>query len=178
MVTPVPKPVPATQGKTAVRVVGTIHDDVIPIFILEDVLEDILDFSERDLQKEIGGFLVGGIFEDRSRTYIELQHFLPATDARSKSASLTFTHDTWARMTREVDQRFPEAHVLGWHHTHPGFGVFLSGYDLFIHRNFFREAWQIAMVVDPVQQEFRFFQWRQDEIVPCGFVVVTNEEAS
>jgi proteasome lid subunit RPN8/RPN11 len=64
--------------------------------------------------------------------------------------------------------------VVGWHHTHPGFGVFLSGYDLFIHQHFFREPWQIALVIDPQRQELGFFQWRGDRVSDCGFVCVCD----
>ena len=75
-------------------------------------------------------------------------------------------------MTRDVDQQFPGEVILGWHHTHPNFGIFLSGYDLFIHQHFFSEYWQIALVVDPLRNEFGFFQWRGDQVVDCGFLCV------
>ena len=65
--------------------------------------------------------------------------------------------------------------LLGWQHTHPGLGVFLSEQDLFIHRNFFAEAWQIALVVDPRRQDFAFFHWRQGQVRDCGFVCVADE---
>ena len=43
-------------------------------------------------------------------------------------------------LTREIEANFPTESLVGWQHTHPGFGIFLSGYDLFIHRNFFAAA--------------------------------------
>jgi proteasome lid subunit RPN8/RPN11 len=103
---------------------------------------------------------------------VEIRHFLPATETRSAVSSLTFTHDTWAALHREAETRFPDDLVLGWHHTHPGFGIFLSPHDLFIHRHFFREPWQVALVVDPRRCEFGFFQWRAGQVVDCGFVCV------
>ena len=168
---PTAKPAPARGGTAEGRAIGTIHNDALPIFIHEPVLEEILQFSERDLTREIGGFLVGGVHHDQ-RDYVEVRHFLPAVDARSGVASLKFTHETWSAMTREVDEQCPGEVVVGWHHTHPKLGIFLSGYDEFIHKNFFRERWQIALVVDPIQHEFGFFQWRGGEVVDCGFVCV------
>lgn len=166
MVKPVPKPLPLDG-----RSLGSIYEDAVAIFIRKAVLDQVLAYSEEDLHRELGGFLLGGYHED-GRAYVEVRHYLPAVDARSKAASLTFTHDTWARLNREVEGQFPDELVLGWHHTHPNIGVFLSGYDLFIHRHFFPQPWRIAMVVDPCRQEFEFFQWRNDEIVDCGFFVV------
>ena len=157
--------------------IGTIHDDSYTVLIADAVLEEILEYSEQDLNREAGGFLIGR-GDTTPRRHVEVCHFLPAVQARSRIASLMFTHDTWATMTREVERQFPDEAVLGWHHTHPGFGVFLSAYDLFIHRNFFREPWQIALVVDPRRQELGFFQWRDDQVVDCGFVCTKDTSAS
>jgi hypothetical protein len=40
--------------------------------------------------------------------------------------------------------------IVGWYHSHPGFGVEFSEMDLFIHRNFFPGPGQIAYVTDPL----------------------------
>ena len=81
-------------------------------------------------------------------------------------------------MTRQVEQRFPGAQVVGWHHTHPGLGLFLSEYDQFIHRNFFAGPWQVAMVVRPRQREFVFYQWRNEQLVDCGFVCIADNSSN
>lgn len=163
------------SGQTAAgRAVGAIHRNAFPIFIVEAVLEEILEYSGQDLDHELGGFLVGG-WREADGPRVEVRHFLPATDARSRPTSLTFTHDTWSAMTRQVEEKFPKQRVVGWQHTHPDLGVFLSGYDLFIHRHFFSEPWQVAMVVDPCREEFCFFQWRGDHIDDCGFVCLQRE---
>ncbi len=53
---------------------------------------------------------------------------------------------------------------MGWYHTHPDFGIFLSGHDQFIHRHFFAQPLQVAYVVDPIRQTRGFFQWRDGEL--------------
>ena len=171
MIEPITKPAPLRGSAIEGAVIGEIHGNAIPLFVYEPVLEEILEYSEQDLSAELGGFLVGGYHEDR-RPYVEIRHFVPAASARSRAASLTFTHETWALLNREVESQYPDDLVVGWHHTHPNFGIFLSAYDLFIHHHFFSEPWQIAMVVDPKRQEFGFFQWRDDQIADCGFVCV------
>lgn len=148
--------------------VGRISRHSPPIFVASPTLEAILEFSETDLQREIGGFLIGDVYLD-GRPYVEVQQFVPATQTRSHAASLVFTHDTWAAIHRRMEQDFPDLKIVGWHHTHPDMGIFLSGYDRFIHRHFFPAPWQVAMVVDPLRQEFAFFQWQNDSIVDCGF---------
>ena len=175
MIEPIPKPAPSQAKLSQGGAIGMLHRDSLPIFVHEAVLEEIIDYSERDPNRELGGFLLGGLHVDEYE-YVEIRHFLPAADAQSRAASLTFTHDTWAQLTREVDDKFPDEVILGWHHTHPDFGIFLSAYDLFIHRHFFSAPWQVALVVDPQRQEFGFFQWRQGKVVDCGFVCIEGVE--
>ena len=153
------------------RQVGTLYRGGPVIVICEAVLDAILDFSEQEQTRERGGFLLGAVYGDAPQ-YVVVRHFHPALEAQGNSASLTFTHETWANLTRESEANFPSESLIGWQHTHPGFGIFLSGYDLFIHKNFFTQTWQIAMVVDPRRQEFGFYHWRDGEVKDCGFVCV------
>lgn len=175
MLQPVPKRSPDEHGVRGNCVLGKLHTAAVRVYVHEPVLEQILDYSEQDLTRELGGFLLGGYHCDDA-PFVEVRHFLEAVDARSQAASLTFTHETWAAMTRDISQRFPDELIVGWQHTHPNLRVFLSGYDLFIHRHFFQEPWQIAMVVDPVLQEFGFFQWLHDDVVDCGFICLRDRQ--
>lgn len=174
MIQPTPKPAPTRDRSREAGILGEVHSDAVPIFVYGATLHQILDYSEEDRSRELGGFLVGGFHEDR-RAYVEVRHFLPARDAPSRVASLTFTHETWSQLHREVEAGYPNDRVVGWHHTHPNLGVFLSAYDLFVHRHFFAERWQVALVVDPQRQEFGFFQWRGKTITDCGFVYIHRE---
>jgi proteasome lid subunit RPN8/RPN11 len=151
------------------RAVGAIYHGAAVIVIQEPVLEQIIEYSEQGRRSEVGGFLLGGV-SGENPPFTVIRHFHPAVQAVSGGASLTFTHETWADLHRQTEQKHPTEMIVGWHHTHPGFGVFLSGYDLFIHRNFFPEPWQVALVVDPRRQEFGFFQWREGEVKDCGFL--------
>jgi proteasome lid subunit RPN8/RPN11 len=148
---------------------GTLYRGGAVVVIEESVLDEILAYSGRTTAGEVGGFLLGEVFSQETPCTI-VRYFHPATQATSRAASLTFTHETWADLHRQAESRFPGAAVVGWQHTHPGFGVFLSAHDLFIHRNFFSEPWQIAMVVDPRREELGFFHWRNGDVHDCGFV--------
>src|SRR6185437_9021328 len=57
------------------------------------------------------------------------------------------------------DESYPEKRIVGWYHSHPGFGVFLSDHDTFIHRNFFSSRDQVAWVYDPHSDEEGCFGW-------------------
>lgn len=153
------------------RQVGTLYRNAAVVVVREAALEAILDFSEQDVSRERGGFLLGGVYGEEPQ-FVVVRHFHPAREAQGSLVSLTFTHETWAALTREIGANFPSESLVGWQHTHPGLGVFLSANDLFIQQNFFSQSWQIALVVDPRRQEFGFFHWRQGEVRDCGFVCV------
>jgi proteasome lid subunit RPN8/RPN11 len=153
------------------RQVGTLYRGGAVVVIREAVLEAVLEYSEQDTGRERGGFLLGGIYGD-SPQYAVIRHFHPAAEALSGATSLTFTHESWASVTREIELNQPGECILGWQHTHPGMGVFLSAYDLFIQRHFFSQPWQVALVVDPRLRELAFFHWRGDEVRDCGFLCV------
>jgi len=84
--------------------------------------------------------------------YVKARHYV------NSAASFRFTHDTWSAISRECEQRFNDKLRVGWHHTHPGYGVFLSSMDQFIHRHFFNLPWMVALVVDPKQEHFDLYR--------------------
>ncbi|MCL6629131.1 MAG: hypothetical protein K6U00_05990, partial [Armatimonadetes bacterium] len=81
--------------------------------------------------------------------------------------SVKFTHKSWEYMNQVKDKKFLKKRIVGWWHTHPGFGIFLSSFDTFIHSNFFNLPWQIAFVIDPVSGKDGFFRWKDGQIVRC-----------
>jgi len=64
--------------------------------------------------------------------------------------------------TREAQH--PDKVIVGWYHTHPGWTIFLSEWDLFIHRSFFKDPWQFALVIDPSLDRAGFFVWKDDQV--------------
>ncbi|MHC5050070.1 MAG: hypothetical protein ACYTGK_05600, partial [Planctomycetota bacterium] len=83
--------------------------------------------------------------------------------ADEKTSELTFTHATWEHIHGEMDTKHQGKRILGWYHTHPGFGIFLSDRDLFIQKSFFNLPYQIALVYDPKSREHGVFTWRDNE---------------
>ena len=44
----------------------------------------------------------------------------------SHAATVVYTHDTWDAIFNEKDAKYPDHIIVGWFHTHPNFGIFLS----------------------------------------------------
>jgi len=113
--------------------------------------------SRRDI--EIGGVLLGTYALEGEQFYLEVIASLDARYTEESAASLTFTHRTWNDFNQRKAREYPESKIVGWYHTHPGYGIFLSAYDLFIQEHFFNQIGQVALVFDPVKDVAGFFYW-------------------
>jgi proteasome lid subunit RPN8/RPN11 len=134
----------------------------LPIFLDRRAADAIERHALSDTSVELGGILLGKECLDTAtgQAFVWVNQSLEAKHYANTQASFTYTHDSWEEITRERDQRFPQYDIVGWYHTHPNFGIFLSHHDLFIHQNFFSQALQVAYVVDPINQTRGFFYWR------------------
>ena len=115
--------------------------------------------AQSDLENEVGGWLIGSWREDQEtgQEFIVVERCLPALYARRGSAYLTFTQDSQVAMFEIMEEKFPDKELVGWYHTHPKMGVFLSNYDLFLHTHFFPHPWQVALVIEPHTNVAGFF---------------------
>ena len=96
--------------------------------------------------------------------------------ATNEASGVTFTAETWTHVQEVLEEEYPGKRIVGWYHSHPDFGVFLSDLDLFIHRNFFNFPWQVAHVFDPVREEEGLFVWRDGEPVKEDFFIDEDVE--
>lgn len=119
--------------------------------------------SEGDTIREVGGILVGSVYRDEAGPYLEVTAAIPAEHTRSEGTEVAFMPETWAQVNRVKDSRYPEDRMVGWYHTHPRFGIFLSERDKFVHRHSFPQPWAAAYVIDPVQGLEGLFLWSAGE---------------
>jgi len=148
----------------AVGAYGEPREGELAIYVDLDVLAEMEDHALSDTAVELGGVLLGGCYEDtEGRPFVIITDTLRAQHYESTKGSFKFTHDTWAAITRERDAFPAELQMVGWYHTHPDWGVFLSGMDMFICDNFFNKKLDVAYVIDPCRGDRGMFQWTGDD---------------
>jgi proteasome lid subunit RPN8/RPN11 len=125
-----------------------------------EVVRQIRQHARSSSKTEVCGVLIG---QDRDRR-IEVAACIEGQNAEEAGAHVTFTQDTWEHIYAIKDQKYPQERIVGWYHSHPGFGVFLSDHDTFIHKNFFSSPGQVAWVFDPHSDEEGCFGWVGDRI--------------
>ena len=135
--------------------------------VWDHVFAEVQRHTTTDLENEVAGFLLGSSVEAATGTpVVVVEASLSAKHVRSGATHAEFTHDTWTTFHEERESRYGGMRIVGWYHTHPNIGLFLSKYDTFIHDNFFKDDDRIALVVDPVQGTCAFFKRVDGELDP------------
>src|SRR3954467_15131564 len=137
----------------------------------QSVLNDIRAHGRSAPDIEVCGVLVGNVYTDNIGPFIFIEASIRGNFSAGKNAQVTFTAQTWQHIQDVMDRQYPDMRILGWYHTHPGHGIFLSDMDLFIHKNFFSLPWHLAFVFDPQHLEEGLFAWRAGNMVVESFVV-------
>ena len=101
--------------------------------IRAEVARQIRQHARSSPKAEVCGVLIGEIAGGTA----DVQACISGVNAAQGGAHVTFTQDTWEHIYKIKDRDFPDARIVGWYHSHPGFGIFLSDHDTFIHKNFF-----------------------------------------
>ncbi|MHB0935557.1 MAG: LysM peptidoglycan-binding domain-containing protein [Armatimonadota bacterium] len=127
------------------------------------VRQQIVEFAMTDTRREMGGVLIGSLSCD-GKPAVQITAMIPARYTDAGNASITFTHETWQDILAIKDRAYPDLKIVGWFHTHPGFGIFLSRFDMHIHEHFFNLDWQVAYVVDPLAHTEGFFRWEAGKV--------------
>lgn len=140
----------------------------------------IIDWSSSNTEREIGGYLVGKIVEDK----VMITDAIYAT-ADSNPTFVSFDNMLQFKIIEELEKKGSNNTILGWFHTHPGMSLFLSGTDIAtqkIYQALLPEA--VALVCDGntfaktrEQKDFKaqFFRVdKKDKYHEVSFGVLTN----
>lgn len=142
---------------------GSMRPEDLPIFVDLDVFHELENHAASNLQVELGGVLLGRQAVDQNgRPMVLVQDSLRAEHYEATRGSFKFTHSTWSEITRRRARMNDGLEIVGWYHTHPGWGIFLSDLDEFICRNFFGRPLDVALVIDPRQGHRGWFQWTDE----------------
>jgi proteasome lid subunit RPN8/RPN11 len=174
-----PTPPPVAQPMPLERSLQWVspHEQLVPehvqVFFSQSALAACIAHASAEMAHEVGGWLIGESRRDpqRARPYVVIQDILPALHTDAGQTHVTFTRETMIQFQGEIEERFPHLDVVGWYHTHPRLGVFLSSYDTWLHENLFGDPSQVALVIDPVFQQGGFFCWQPDRLLdPVHYV--------
>jgi proteasome lid subunit RPN8/RPN11 len=135
---------------------------VFPVYIDINVLQEIKELCNSS-ELEVFGYLIGSINKWNEKIYITIQDHLYIKGAvhshQYSTSQIEGTAGKYEERFKELKERRKDSNlrVVGWWHSHPGFGCFLSNTDLITQQYFFPESYQVALVVDPKKKDYKFF---------------------
>lgn len=159
----------------------TIEKDyVFPVYISDKILETIKKICKEN-ELEVFGYLVGELFIWKGQKYILINHYLyiegaihgneisviergekgMAYDNRPdhRDQYVEFEFSKYVLEFEKLKRKEKNERLLnvGWWHSHPDFGCFLSETDLITQEEIFYKPYHVALVVDPIRDVFNFF---------------------
>lgn len=155
--------------------IGEVEVDDAKIYIKQEVFKKLEEYAVSDTSNELGTILLGDFSESIGRVSVVISDFIYAKYTDASASTLTFTHETWDYVHKEHEEKYREKKIIGWQHTHPGYGIFLSNYDMFIQENFFNLPFQVAYVIDPIQHLRGFFQWKNGKVEKLNGYYIYDE---
>ncbi|MDY0293309.1 MAG: Mov34/MPN/PAD-1 family protein [Candidatus Methanomethylophilaceae archaeon] len=128
------------------------------LFVSEDALNDMIYHAEAGLidKKEVMGLMIGMFYNDGSGTYAEVTG-TATSDLIASSTSVRFDGGSLEPLFDSLDEMEENQSVVGWYHSHPGFGCFMSETDVRTQDGIFGGGTGFAIVIDPVRMEIKAF---------------------
>lgn len=150
------------------------------VFIERSALEGLHDFLAHDVQREHGGVLVGVPYWDarQSRYFSDIRVALPAHESEGNPVHFRLTPESWEIISGIIEESHPDYLIVGWYHSHPGLGVFMSGTDRATQAAFYAQDWKFAVVVDPVARKSGWFSGSACVPIDPGQVIAYQKPES
>lgn len=113
--------------------------------------------KEAKNKKEALGLLIGTSNEHNGEKYVQITDYITSENNASR-VHVSFDREAFSNLAAQYNNT--KGIIIGWAHSHPSFGCFLSSTDIQTQQDLFSEEFNIAMVVDPNRREEGFFQTR------------------
>ncbi|KYK38373.1 MAG: hypothetical protein AYK18_17375 [Theionarchaea archaeon DG-70] len=131
------------------------------IYIYEDTIKGAINHCINYGDLEAIGLLLG-----RRYNYFRKEYILIVDQIEVKSrSSHTFVEFDREAFSQIGDVMRSEGHqedfLVGWYHSHPDFGCWLSEIDVETQATYFYEKYHCALVIDPMRRYLRFFKLRE-----------------
>jgi proteasome lid subunit RPN8/RPN11 len=130
------------------------------VSIPKEVLNKVMD-SAKSTDKEVIGVLIGKI--EKHTVVVE---DAVSGEQESDNTRAVLPPKTIAEVTDKILKGDIKGRIVGWYHSHPGFGIFMSGTDINTQRNLQQFSSNVtALIVEPDDEERGFFTLHEDHVV-------------
>ncbi|MFL6216867.1 MAG: Mov34/MPN/PAD-1 family protein [Blastocatellia bacterium] len=153
-----------------------IADVALRVAVEREPFAELTAHAKESLDREVCGVLVGDVCEDDEGPFLHIKAIIRGLAAKQGSTHVTYTQETWNQIHEAMETRYPKMQIVGWYHSHPGYGVEFSEMDTFIQKNFFSAPSQIGLVTDPLGGQLGVCINADDRIKYIGQIWVDGRE--
>ncbi|MDR2846665.1 MAG: Mov34/MPN/PAD-1 family protein [Candidatus Methanoplasma sp.] len=145
------------------------------LFVSENAVNNMIEHADRgaDVRKEIMGLMMGTVFKDNEGEYA-LVTDIATGDLEADEVSVRFDPASMEKLFGSIDSS-EGRDIVGWYHSHPGFGCYLSDVDIRTHEGIFGNDTGFAIVIDPDQKTVAAFDCR-DHIPGKVTMIIMDSE--
>jgi len=128
------------------------------IFMPESVITDIAAHADRGLgeDREVMGLMLGRIYADDEGEYAVVRGIV-TSKLESDRVMVRFDRDGLGELVDAIDDMPEDTDIVGWYHSHLGYGCFMSETDVKTQDGLFGGACGFALVIDPKRKEIAVF---------------------
>lgn len=150
----------AREGKGFELYISKVAEEKIRNHALEHVHEN----------KEVMGLLLGGVYH-HGGTEFTLVRDVATTDLDATAVSVRFDRDAFEKLFESLDDCGFTYVIVGWYHSHPSYGCFMSATDIQTQRGMFDRPYHSAVVIDPINREIEAFYLNGGKVETRAFGV-------
>jgi len=126
-----------------------MHDTAEQVYISSLALLKMLKHGKAGVPLEVMGLMLGDYVDDYTITCVDV-FAMPQLGTETTVESIDEKFQT--QMIEMLKQTGRSENMVGWYHSHPGFGCFLSSVDVNTQKTFEQlDARCVAVVVDPIR---------------------------
>lgn len=128
------------------------------IFMPERVISLMAAHADLGLEegKEVMGLLLGRILVDDDGEYAVVDDII-TSKLEANRVMVRFDRDGMETLVNAIDDMSQDADIVGWYHSHLGYGCFMSETDIKTQDGLFGGECGFALVVDPMKNEIAVF---------------------
>lgn len=127
-------------------------------FIPENVLSYMANHADLGISedKEVMGLIIGTIYHDNNGEYGVVSKAI-TSDLIADRVSVKFDPGAMEGLFDAVDEMESDEQIIGWYHSHLGYGCYMSETDITTQDTIFGGETGFAVVIDPMMQELAVF---------------------
>ncbi|MEM2869142.1 MAG: Mov34/MPN/PAD-1 family protein [Thermoplasmata archaeon] len=117
------------------------------------------------------GYLVGDYCRWKNKEYTIVEDAV-TSDLETTSVSVHF--QAFEKAFDKLDRIDFDYVIVGWYHSHPGHGCFMSQTDISTQKRMFNKPFHIAVVIDPINKEFKVYKMNGNVAEEKVFAIYKN----